>query len=265
MFVPGQQDFGQPTVFLPGEHLNVFSVMFNCTDDLKWMLKADGDKRHQVEASATSDACRRRRQSRRRRSPTTTTDDLPSDDLPLTTPSYPETSVLPGPSRTPDGEGPGQHRRSRGPDMKITAYPLYGPAATLQPSPEGRGWDFLCPCAFEAVWHGGPDAEDVEIRFAETDVPGQVDFVQSLEGEGRLTFFPGYQCKTEAEHALWVRGPINASKDGAVPLESVIDTSILPGTLTLHWRLTRPGQPSGSKRGSPSAPSCPIPRPAWTK
>jgi PqqD family protein of HPr-rel-A system len=57
MFVPGQEDFGQPTVFLPGEHLNVFSVTFNATDEIKWMLKADGDKRHQVVASATSDAC----------------------------------------------------------------------------------------------------------------------------------------------------------------------------------------------------------------
>ncbi len=57
MFVPGQLDFGQPTVFLPGEHLNVFSVTFNGTQEIKWMLKADGDKRHQVEASATSDPC----------------------------------------------------------------------------------------------------------------------------------------------------------------------------------------------------------------
>ena len=57
MFVPGQTDFGQPTVFLPGEHLNVFSVVFSGTGDLKWMLKADGDKRHEVVASANSDAC----------------------------------------------------------------------------------------------------------------------------------------------------------------------------------------------------------------
>jgi glycosyltransferase involved in cell wall biosynthesis len=143
--------------------------------------------------------------------------------------------------------------------MKVTAYPLYGPAATLQPSPEGRGWDFLCPCAFEAVWHGGPGAGDVEIRFAE-NVSGTVNFVQSLEGEGRLTFYSGYQCKTEAEHALWVRGPINAAKDGAVPLESVIDTSILPGTLTLHWRLTRPGQTVRFEAGEPFCTILPYPK-----
>ncbi len=146
--------------------------------------------------------------------------------------------------------------------MKITAYPLYGPAATLQPSPEGRGWDFLCPCAFEAVWHGGPGAEDVEIHLAENveNVTGQAGFVQSLEGEGLLSFYPGYQCQTEAEHVLWVRGPINASKDGAVPLESVIDTSILPGTLTLHWRLTRPGQSIRFEAGEPFCTILPYPK-----
>ena len=48
---------GQPTVFLPGEHLNVFSVVFPGTEDLKWMLKADGDRRHQVVASAEFEAC----------------------------------------------------------------------------------------------------------------------------------------------------------------------------------------------------------------
>jgi glycosyltransferase involved in cell wall biosynthesis len=143
--------------------------------------------------------------------------------------------------------------------MKITAYPLYGPAAALQPSPEGRGWDFLCPCAFEAIWNGGPGAGDVEIRFAE-GAPGQVGFVQSLQGEGLLTFYPGYQCQTEAEHALWVRGPINASKDGAVALESVIDTSILPGTLALHWRLTRPGQTVRFAAGEPFCTILPYPK-----
>jgi glycosyltransferase involved in cell wall biosynthesis len=143
--------------------------------------------------------------------------------------------------------------------MKITAYPLYGPAAALQPSPEGRGWDFLCPFAFEAVWHGGPGAGDVEIRLTE-NVPGKMDFVQSFEGGGRLTFYPGYQCRTEGEHALWVRGPIDGSKDGAVPLESVIDTSILPGTLTIQWRLTRPGQTVRFEAGEPFCTILPYPK-----
>jgi len=76
MFVPGQEDLGQPTVFLPGEHLNVFSVVFNATDEIKWMLKADGDKRHQVTASAEAEAC------------TTQTTSMPPTTLPVTTLPY---------------------------------------------------------------------------------------------------------------------------------------------------------------------------------
>lgn len=57
MFVGGDKDRGQPIVFYPGEHLSEFTVVFDALDTLKWMLKADGDRRHQVEASATSEAC----------------------------------------------------------------------------------------------------------------------------------------------------------------------------------------------------------------
>ena len=57
MFVGGDKDRGQPTVFYPGEHLSEFTVTFDALDTLKWMVKADGDRRHQVEASATSEAC----------------------------------------------------------------------------------------------------------------------------------------------------------------------------------------------------------------
>ncbi|HSF42502.1 MAG TPA: PqqD family protein [Thermoanaerobaculia bacterium] len=57
MFVGGEQDRGQPVVFYPGEHLSEFTVVFDALDTLKWLLKADGDRRHQVEASATSEVC----------------------------------------------------------------------------------------------------------------------------------------------------------------------------------------------------------------
>jgi len=57
MFVGGDQDRGQPVVFVPGEHILEFSVVFGALDTLKWMLKADGDRRHMVEASAMSEVC----------------------------------------------------------------------------------------------------------------------------------------------------------------------------------------------------------------
>jgi hypothetical protein len=57
MFVDGDPDRGQPTAFFPGEHTSEFSVVFGALETLKWMLKADGDRRHVVEASATSEGC----------------------------------------------------------------------------------------------------------------------------------------------------------------------------------------------------------------
>jgi hypothetical protein len=57
MFVGGDKDRGQPIVFNPGDHPSEFTVVFGALDTVKWLLKADGDRRHQVEASATSEAC----------------------------------------------------------------------------------------------------------------------------------------------------------------------------------------------------------------
>jgi len=51
--------------------------------------------------------------------------------------------------------------------------------------------------------------------------------VQSQLGAGLLTFYPGYQFKTDGGYVLRLRGPINAPKDGLSPLESVVDASLL--------------------------------------
>ena len=135
--------------------------------------------------------------------------------------------------------------------MKITAYPLYEGAATLRPAPRERGeslgFELLCPHAFTATWNGGSRAEDIEIQGAAQSR----DFVQGCEGEGRITFHSGYQFKTESGQALWARGPINALKDGIAPLETMIDSSVLPCTLTLSWKFTRPGQTVRFEAGEP--------------
>lgn len=157
--------------------------------------------------------------------------------------------------------------------MKLKAYRLYNHAVALQPALSNggwakehalisanynlsgaavQGWDLLCPLAFEATWNGGPKAEDIEIRLAE-DATMQPAFVQSHLGEGVLTFYPGYQFKTEDEYGLWVRGPINASKDGLYPLESMVDASLLPCTVTMQWQFTRPHHPIRFAAGEPFA------------
>lgn len=153
--------------------------------------------------------------------------------------------------------------------MKIVAFPLYSHAAVLRPAPEeragpqtgeipftGLGFDLLCPEAFEATWNGGPEAGDVEIRCAADASQG---FVRG-GGGGRLTFHPGYQFKTESDQVLWARGPVHAAKEGLAPLETLIDSSVLPCTLNPSWRFTRPGRCVRFEAGEPFCTVLPYPK-----
>jgi glycosyltransferase involved in cell wall biosynthesis len=99
----------------------------------------------------------------------------------------------------------------------------------------------------------------VELRRAD-GAAGPVDFAQSRRGQGLLTFHPGYQCRTEGEHVLLVRGPVNAPKDGVCPLESLSDTSVLPGTIVIDWQLTRAGQTIRFEAGEPFCTILPYPK-----
>ncbi|MCB0176078.1 MAG: glycosyltransferase family 2 protein [Anaerolineae bacterium] len=157
--------------------------------------------------------------------------------------------------------------------MNIRVYRLYDQAVPLQPAEElqpqdqanpaladelalaragQQGWQLLCPAAFEATWNGGPQPEDIDIRWAgvATDQPA---FVQSHLGQGRLTFYPGYQVKTEEAYVVWLRGPVNRPKDGLAPLEQIVDTSLLPCTIVAEWQFTRPHQTIRFAAGEPFA------------
>jgi glycosyltransferase involved in cell wall biosynthesis len=158
--------------------------------------------------------------------------------------------------------------------MKIKAYSLSDHAVTLQPASQGQmrchsqpalademalastaqqGWDLLCPLAFVATWNGGSQPEDIKIRLEGANADLIPAFVQSNQGAGILTFYPGYQFKTASDDALWVRGPINAPKDGLYPLERVVDASLLPCTVTMYWQFTRPQQTIRFAAGEPFA------------
>jgi len=162
-------------------------------------------------------------------------------------------------------------------NRKIVVYPLTDQPAPLQPGAlaqaaqlptngdmdlartNRQGWQFCCPAAFTATWNGGLNAEDIEIRLA-GDATAQPAFVQSNLGQGLLTFYPGYQVKTEDEYLLWLRGPVNAPKDGLSPLEALIDASLLPCTVVIHWQFTRPHQTICFRAGEPFATLLPFPK-----
>lgn len=145
----------------------------------------------------------------------------------------------------------------------ITAYPLHDQPVPWQPiaanaalsnlaSGACAAWQLYCPISFSACWNGGPKAEDIEIHLA-TESAAQPAFVQSHLGQGLLTFYPGYQCQTSDGQQLWVRGPLQASKDGLAPLESLIEAALLPSTIVIHWQFTRPHQTVHFAAGEPFA------------
>ena len=153
--------------------------------------------------------------------------------------------------------------------MKIKAYRLYAAAVAIQPAAlpthgceqttnltwfgaSSQSWDLLCPVAFAATWNGGAQASDIEICYQGESAP-QHDFVQSILGEGLLTFYPGYQFKIDGDYALCVRGPIRAPKDALSPLEQMHDLSLLPVTVAIHWQFTRPHQTIRFAAGEPFA------------
>ena len=157
--------------------------------------------------------------------------------------------------------------------MNVKAYRLYDQAVTLQSAATVRreepinpalagevafananqqGWLLLCPLAFEATWNGGPRPEDIEIRLEGGDAAHPA-FVQSQAGDGLLTFYPGYQFKSDEGYLLWLRGPVNAPKDGVYPLERTVDASLLPSTVTIDWQFTAPHQTVRFAAGEPFA------------
>ncbi len=88
-FEPSPQDRGQPTVFQPGEYHHVFTVTFDGSK-IKWMLKADGDRRQQVDADANSGCA----------VPPTTTPPPTTTQAPPTTTQAPPTTTQAPPTTT---------------------------------------------------------------------------------------------------------------------------------------------------------------------
>ena len=112
-----------------------------------------------------------------------------------------------------------------------------------------HGWEILCPVAFDAIWHGGPELSDVVVRVP-PDTPPAVAPVSAF-GEGVLTFHINGLFRTPPGWNLWVGGSPNAPKDGIYPLTGVIETDWSPYTFTMNWRFTRPRHPVHFDAGEP--------------
>ena len=119
------------------------------------------------------------------------------------------------------------------------------------------GWVVHCPVDFRVYWYGGDRPEDVEIQFP----PGVSEpRISAHFGIGTFTFSLPFLFRTPPGINLWVKGPSNWIKDGAQPLEGVVETDWNPATFTMNWRMTRTNHWVEFRRGEPVCMLVPIPR-----
>jgi len=143
------------------------------------------------------------------------------------------------------------------------------------------GWFIHTASGFTAIWDGGLYKNNVRIEFDPLGGPpaaspsGYVDVVsfgvptpqvvQDLRimshfGSGTFTVAIPYLFRTPPGVNLWVKGPTNWIKDGAQPLEGIVETDWLPATFTMNWKLTRPHYPVHFARGDPVCMVVPVAR-----
>jgi Family of unknown function (DUF6065) len=101
------------------------------------------------------------------------------------------------------------------------------------------GWLILNPFPIQATWNGTDGLDSVLVEALD----GQLPTVGSHFGAGVLTWNVPYLFRTSPGYNLQVRGPANWPKDGASPLEGIVETDWSPATFTMNWKLTRPGLP----------------------
>lgn len=151
-------------------------------------------------------------------------------------------------------------------DVRLTAFSVRPTSEAIEPSPRQRdwmpksaklclpllianqsGWVLSNPQTFTATWDGGESPDAIRV-----DHPlGRNAVVKSHFGSGILTWSIDYLFRTPPGWNLWVRGPVNHPKDGACPLEGVVEADWADATFTMNWKLTRPGHPVTFDAGEP--------------
>lgn len=110
-------------------------------------------------------------------------------------------------------------------------------------------WWLLNPSAFQVTWDGreAPNALRIE-GSGGAAVPRNV---VSRFGYGIVTFEVPYIFRTPPGVNLLARGPANWFKDGAAPVEGLVETDWAVATFAMHWKLTRTGVPVAFEEDEP--------------
>jgi hypothetical protein len=100
------------------------------------------------------------------------------------------------------------------------------------------GWLILNSHRVRVAWDGGEAVSSVTLEFPEGNPPYPVS---SHFGHGIITWEIPFLFRTPPGYNLLVRGPANWPKDGAYPLEGVVETDWAVSAFTMNWKLMRPG------------------------
>lgn len=101
------------------------------------------------------------------------------------------------------------------------------------------GWYVLNSHQVRIGWDGGEAISSVALEYPE----GYAPFPASSHfGHGIVTWILPYLFRTPPGYNLLVRGPANCPKEGAYPLEGIIETDWAVSSFTMNWKLTRPGE-----------------------
>jgi hypothetical protein len=167
---------------------------------------------------------------------------------------------------------------STGTDLVVRAYRLSNRPGAPVPAPRSRtwmdqtdqrfanrclpllmanqsGWHILNTHTIEVEWDGRNQLDGIHIRVLSGagDCP-----VHSHFGHGIVTWSIPFLFRTSPGYNLWARGPANSPKDGACPLEGLVETDWSPATFTMNWQLTRPDHMVRFEEGEPIC--CVIPQ-----
>lgn len=96
------------------------------------------------------------------------------------------------------------------------------------------GWELRTLVAVRAVWSGGPSLRDLQVLEGS-------ELASSHFGAGVLTFRVPLLLRTPPGWNVLLRGPANRPRDGASPLEGLVETDWAPQAATFNVALTRPG------------------------
>lgn len=117
------------------------------------------------------------------------------------------------------------------------------------------GWFILNDRTIYVVWNGGSDIADLTVYQDQREKQHLALQASSLAsshfGHGILTWRIPYLFRTPRGYNLYVRGPTNWCKDGACPLDAVVETDWSVATFTMNWRITRPHTPIIFERDEP--------------